>query len=883
MDLNAEAQEPPDATPDVGGIVRPAGFGGVTFAYSLEAQEPSDARSPKIASVASEPVTLVGELFDAAMDLPVAERERYLERSPANSGALREVRRLLAVAAAAGDFFDKLGDEIRPARNQPPRLEPGYVLNRKFRILRFVARGGMGEVYEAEHLIRGGRVALKVMTEARELAPGSFESFRDEINLAISVNHPNVCRVHDVDRAADPAGGDLVYFTMEFLDGRTLADILTESGPLPLDEVRPIVRQMASGLHAAHQAGILHRDFKSGNVMICGPAEKGAESRVVITDFGLSWSMKSNEANAPVSGATRGYASIEQLNGLEETEASDIFSFGAVLYEMVTGELPFDYEDRSAGVPVSPTRLRPDLPQKWETTILRCLEADPPKRYRSVLKVAEDLGCGTTARRLSPWWLAAVAALMIMAAGISAKWNGTAVLPPSVAVLPFDADTDDNRFIADGIADRLTDSLSQVPGLRTVARPAAQRLKDPGRHFAEAAKTFRVRYLLIGSVKARADRLHVTTEFVEAATGSDIWSGTEDLSPQELDTLEATVTRAAIQKLQLTVPPSQLASMDGPPTRNAEAYRDLLLGRYYAARRSRESLRESVDVLERAVRLDPAFSAAYAALAYSYNDLSIRSAGEWREPARRSAEAAQTAVRLNPNSATGYLVIALNKFLWDWDWDGAETYFKHSLALNPYSVDAHRMYGNLLSRRTRHPEALQQLSMARDLDPLSSAVRVAHATALLYAGETAKSLEAYREVIRTDPGYQNVYIPMSDALERSGLLSEAIQACEKGVALTGREGYAISSLARLYGLAGRREEAQAILTELSTLYANGAATPTEIAYVYLGLGDKEKAFDWIEKGIPQRNINLTMLKAGPEFEVLRTDSRYTSLLARMGL
>jgi tetratricopeptide (TPR) repeat protein len=290
-----------------------------------------------------------------------------------------------------------------------------------------------------------------------------------------------------------------------------------------------------------------------------------------------------------------------------------------------------------------------------------------------------------------------------------------------------------------------------------------------------------------------------------------------------------------------------------------------------------------VAVLEKAVALDPGFSAAYATLAYAYSDLSVRSAGNWRDPAVRSAAAAQTAIRLNPDSSVGYLVIALNKFSWDWDWDGAETYFKRSLGLNPSSVEAHRMYGTLLSRRTRHGEALAQIAAARDLDPLSSAVRVAQATALLYAGETDKSLEAYRQVVRTDPGYQNVYIPMSDALERKGLMAEAIEACEKGVALTGREGYAISSLARLYALAGRREEAQAILAELNSLYAAGSATPTEIAYVYLGLGDRDKALDWLEKGIPQRNPNLTLLKVGPEFEILRTDSRYTSLLARMGL
>jgi tetratricopeptide (TPR) repeat protein len=422
-----------------------------------------------------------------------------------------------------------------------------------------------------------------------------------------------------------------------------------------------------------------------------------------------------------------------------------------------------------------------------------------------------------------------------------------------------------------------------VPGVRVVARTSAQRLRDASKKLGEVAKQFHVRYVISGAVKKAGNRLHVTSEIVEASTGFQLWAGTDDLDPEQTETLCAQISRTVIHTLHVDAFPAQLTAIDRHLTKSPEAYQLYLLGRYHAARRNRAALEESVKVLQRAVDIDPEFAAGYAALGFSYYDLSARDRRDWGPLMGRSLDAAGRALKLDSNIAEAYLVIGCNQRTWGWDWNGAEESFKRALALNPSLVEGHRMYAHLLSRSARHTEALQQIDQALNLDPLNTGMKVSRATLLLYAGRTQEALEQYESVRSADPAYENVYIPMSDALELTGRMGDAIAACEHGVALTKRAAYALSSLGRLYGLAHRTAEANAILTELLERYKHDDASATEVAYLYLGLGDRDRAFEWLERGLPTRDSNLLLLKVGPEFEPLRSDSRYAGLLARLKL
>ncbi len=820
---------------------------------------------------------LVAELFDAAVDLPLPEWKEFLDRSAVDSEIRDEVLSLLAGTSEAAAFFEKLAADIQPLREQEPRLSPGEVLSRKFRVLRFVARGGMGEVYEAEHLIRGGRVALKVMTSATELRRDAFAAFQDEINHAKRIKHPSVCAVNDVDEAVDGAGGELVYFNMEYLDGVPLSERIAQ-GPLALAEARVLIRQMADGLDAAHRVNVLHRDFKCSNVMVCPPLKDGGGPRAVITDFGLARSLAGG-GMARVDGVTRAYASPEHIEGAAQSERSDVYSFGVVVYEMLTGQLPFDSDaDGPRRAPKSPRSLRPEIPRRLETAILQCLERDPEKRFASAGAAADEM-----LSQVQPWWFAAGACVLLAAIALLLGRMGPVAVPPSLAVLPFEVDGEENRYLAEGIADRVTDSLSQVPGLRVVSRLAVARYPASRVDFRATAEKFHVRYLLAGSLRKVGERYRVATEIVEASTGTDVWSEAPVLDEPALDGLSARVVRAAIQRLNLVVGAEQRAALGRPMTENSEAFKDYLLGRYYASRRSRQSLKDSVELLEKAVALDPGFAAAHAALAYAAADLSIRNGADWQRPAMRSVEAARRALAIEPNSVPAHLALALY-FSWrEWDWPGAEREFRRAVEIDPSLADAHRLLALLAGRLGRSTEALAEIDKAVDLDPLDSVIHVARGTLLLYGGAVDRSLAEYQGVVRADPGYENVYIPMTDALVVKGMLPEAAAAAERAAALTGRESYTISNLGRIYALMGRTAEAKAIAVELEGRYGVGEASAIQVCYPYLGLGDKDAAFRWIELAVAQRSTGLASIKVAPEFESLRGDSRYSGLLARMKL
>jgi len=830
----------------------------------------------------------VKDLFAQALEVPPGQRDAFIDRATDGDTTLRgEVFRMVAVFQPANRFFSQFCRHLGPAAAASWAFLPDEVLADRFRILRFLASGGMGEVYAAHDLELGVDIAIKVLRPDLASRAGMLDQFRTEIRLARTVNSPYVCRVYDVDRHRTPDRGEVSFFSMELLAGEDLRARIRRCGPISPGQARPFIRHMAEGLSAAHKEGVLHRDFKSGNVMICGGESEGP--RAVITDFGLA-RLARGEWQLSEDAATPAYVAPEQLERGEQGTATDVYAFGIVIYEMVTGALPFTGETalevarkRLHEPPIPPRKHRPDLDARWESVILRCLERDPAKRYRDPRDAARALGCydeNTLTRRA--WWLVAASAVPLGAIGWW-NWRAKPIDGPSLAVLPFRVDQSNLGYLADGIGDRLTDALTQIPGLRVVARAAAARFQEGASRPADAGRALRVRYLLTGSVKGDARRLRVSTGIVEASTGFQVWSGTEEISAEEAEGLSARLSRAVVHSLHVDALPAQISALDKRLTGNPEAYQLYLLGRHYTQEHTTDALKESISLLKRAVTLDPKFAAAYAALGYSYYDLARRNGADWATPFKQSVQAVGRALALDPNLADAYLVIACNKFHFEWDWSGAEQNFQRAIRLNPGFAAAYHSYGNLLSRRGRHAEALAQIDRAVELDPLNPAIQVARGVVLLYGGRVDEAVEQHQAVVRTNPGYENVYVPLADALERKGLLREAVESCERAMALTHRASYAVAAAARLYGLAGRTRDAHTALAELEGRYRTGGASATDIADVYLGLHDKDRALEWLERGFNARDQDMEQLKVGTEFDYLQQDSRYQTLVSRIKL
>ncbi len=816
---------------------------------------------------------MMKDLYDRASDLPPASWSEFLASECADVEMRAEVYRLLSLSDPAANFFSSLAREVGLVEGPPQTLEVGQELGGRFRIQAFIAAGGMGEVYEAEDLELGGRVALKLMKSSVSARLGSLQRFRDEIRLARTISDPHVCRVLDVAR-----DGDMVFFTMELLRGQTLAAILHERGALPLDEARALIRQMALGLDAAHRAGVIHRDFKSGNVIVCeGP-------RAVITDFGLARAV--DHVPGSPEGATPAYVAPEQLRAEPESPRTDIYSFGVVLFEMLTGTLPFDGINsletariRLHQSPRFPRKLRQDLPASWEPVLLKCLELDPARRYASPLEVARALGCLDEKPAVSRRDLLIGAAGLIPGAAALAWYRsrGRTTAALSIAVLPFESSDASIQFLADGIADRLTDALTKVPGLQVISRSAAKRVNKRE----DAGRLLNVRYLFTGKVSKSGPRLHVTGEIVDSATGFQAWAGTEDIDPAQAEVLSVTLSKAAIQSLKIEAQPADLSAMDRPLTSSAEAYQLYLLGRYHAERRSRDSLAESVSVLERAVTLDPNFTAAWAALGYAYFELGIRSGDRQREPLTRAQSCAEQALRLDGQNAEAYLVLGAVKHRWLWDWAGAEADFRKSVQLNAKSPVAHRLYAILLAYTGRNAEALREADAAMALDPLSPAMGVLRGVVLSFGARYDEAVAQFERVIAADPAYENVYVPYADALERKGRLSEAITAADRAVAQTHGASFALSVAGRMYGIRGDSQKAGAILSELLDRNRRGQATAGEIAPVYAGLGRNADALTWLEDGFSKRDQEMLALPVALEYLNLRSEPRFQQLLSKM--
>ena len=825
------------------------------------------------------------ELFEQAVDLDAAGRESLFERSGADSATREEILRLLGYREKAADYFSRLSDEIQALVRIEPLLECGEKLEGRFAIVRFLARGGMGEVYEAEDQELGGRLAVKVMRPGIVEHAGGLERFRNEIRLARGISSPHVCRVYDVGRHQE-SSRELIFFTMELLEGETLSDRLARDGPFAPAAARDLVRQMALGLDAAHRAGVLHRDFKSRNVMLC---QSGSGARVVITDFGLSRQVGAGTAAGLLDGATPAYVAPEQVERHEETERTDLYSFGVVLFEMMTGELPFAGDSpldtirkRLTEAPPPLRRLRPDLPRAWEKAILRCLQRDPARRFPSVLESARELGVLGEKPAVPRRGLLVGAAAACVAAIVA--WRRYFTAPPAagpvLAVEALDA-PEPLRFLADGVADRISDDLTDLPGVRVLARATTERLRSRQSRGASPAG-LRPTHVLSGAVEANGGEYRITLRLSSAA-GAEVWTRTRDVTRGELEGSSRAFVRELVHALKIDLLPAQMARVDRALTGDAVAYEQYLLGRYWLTRRDPAWLDESVRYLKEAVARDPGFAAAHAALGAALSHQAAVDGIYRPNLVQESNQEALRALGLNASEAEAHLVLARNAYAWDWDWKGAEEHFRRALELRPRLATGHQWYALLLELEGREQEALEQADAAVDLDPLDPAFAIVRADVLLAMGRTDEAIEQHRRLLSADPAYANGYVELSGAYAEKRLLPQAIEAAQRAVDLTGRASFALAQLGHVLALAGQADAARDILQELERRYRAGQASPSEVAQIYLGRGDLDKTFEWLSLGVPVRDFELLSLKVEPQYRVLRGDPRYRDLLARIQL
>ena len=554
----------------------------------------------------------------------------------------REGQATLGVGPQAGASADD-----RPEADLP-RLAPGEQLAGRFTVLRFVARGGMGAVYEANDVILRTRIALKVLQGRVTTDAAAMERFRREVLLARRVGHPNVCHVYELYQATTGSGVPIHFLTMEFLDGETLATRLARQGRMTTAEALPLVQQMCAGLAAAHAEGVIHRDFKSGNVILVprtgdSAHASGSETRVAITDFGVARASEPVGAPEALTGAgavlgTPEYMAPEQVTGGAISPATDVYALGVVMYQMVTGRLPFSAETPLATAarrinepPPRPEVATPGLDPRWSRTILRCLDRDPRRRFQDTGEVAAALSASPAGWRW-PLALAGAGVLLLGVLGLAvlarqakppalARGSQAAAVAakPSIAVLPFvDMSAEhDQEYFSDGVAQEIINALAQVPGLHVVARSSSFSFKGKSEDLRTVGQKLDVAHVLEGSVRKSGGRLRITAQLVSTADGYQLWSQTFDRQLADVFAVQDEIARAVVAALRMNVLPDRAGSAAGRRVTSPEAYTLYLRGLQLQNTGSASGLRAAIEEFERAIAIDPGYAPAHARIAES--------------------------------------------------------------------------------------------------------------------------------------------------------------------------------------------------------------------------------------------------------------------------
>src|SRR5579859_537751 len=780
-----------------------------------------------------------------------------------------------------------------------------------YRILEKVGAGGMGVVYRAHDDQLERDVALKLLPSGTLNDNASRRQFRKEALALAKLSHPNIETIYEFDTQ-----DGIDFLVMEYVPGKTLADRLA-GGALPEKEVVALGMQIAAAIEEAHRRGIVHRDLKPRNIAI---TERG---QAKVLDFGLAKllpqvnELTSDTLSDTQAGAgTLPYMAPEQLQGEPVDARADIYTIGAVLYEMATDIRAFPDELPSRVIdavlhhpPVPPRALNSRISPELERIILKCLDKDPGRRFQSAKELLVDLqrlGTTSTAQDPSaplrptptPWKRAAklatygsaallAVAIVLIAVNIGG-WRDRllALSRPSqirsLAVLPLENRSGDPEqdFFADGMTDELISELAKISGIRVISRTSVMRFKNSKLLLPQIAKSLKVDAVVEGSVQRVGDRVRIKASLVYAGTDRELWTQSYDENVRDVLTLESVVAEAIADEIQVQLTPQEVARLSRPRTENPQAHEAYLMGRYYWNKRTADGVLKSIAYLEQAIAKDPEYAIAYAALADSYHVLPELTSVTAAEAFPKARTAALKALELDNSLAEAHTALASIKEDYDWDWIGAEEGYKRAIELSPGDMLAHAWYSNLLLELGRYPEALAQARIAQQLDPLSVLANDNLSAILFYAGENDPSIDQCRKTLEIDPTSSQAHRHLAQAYAQKQLYSEAISELKKAIELSNGSAAARSELGYVFGISGNTEEARRILLQLKS---GADVSPYHLAIVYMGLKESDKALEALDEAVKRRSPGVVHLKIARQFQDLRKDQRFERMLIDIGL
>jgi serine/threonine-protein kinase len=738
----------------------------------------------------------------------------------------------------------------------------GAALAGRYTIERELGRGGMATVYLADDLKHHRKVAIKVLRPELGAVLGP-DRFTREIRIAAGLNHPHILPLYDSGEV-----GGLLWFTMPYVRGETLRQELVRQRQLPIGEALGIVRQVAAALEHAHARGLIHRDIKPENILL-------HEGEAMVSDFGISLALASEagkggggEDRLTGTGITLGtphYMSPEQAAGERSVDArSDVYSLACVLYELLAGEPPYTGATAQAVMakrftdPIpSVRRLRPTVPLAVERALVRALAIVPADRFPSASAFADALTAPA----------------------------GDETRSPSVAVLPFlnlSADPE-NEFFADGITEDVIAQLSKIRSLKVISRTSVMPFKKREQSLREIGATLQVGTLLEGSVRRAGDRVRIVAQLIDAEADRHLWAETYDRQLTDIFAIQTDVALKIASALEAELSRDERKRIHRKPTSDVRAYQLYLQGRHCYSRYTEDWVLKAIEYFQKAIAVDPSYALAHTGLALVYAEVAAGSGGRLRPDLAylEAKEAITKALALDGELGEAHSVLALLKFTHDFDWAGAEREFKLALELSPGGADIYDHYGWLCAALQRNDEALALVKRAQELDPLLHRADVANT--LLRMGRYQEALEAALRCVEFEPDYARGRSTLGWAYLKSGMPDQGLTELERAVALAPEYTLYLAQLGQAYAMAGKTANARDVLRQLEQLSQERYVSPYHMAYVYTGLGEPDRAIDFLERAYQERAGNVYGIKGSFLFTALHSHPRFMALLRKMNL
>jgi len=860
----------------------------------------------------------IKKVYYAALEVNANERAKFLDEACAGDDSLhREVESLLASHERSGTFL--AGPALEMAARAIADNESRSIVGREvgpYHVRSLLGAGGMGEVYLAEDARLARPVALKLLVSHFAGDEDRLRRFQQEALAASALNHPNIVTVYEVGEWEGKQ-----FIATEFVEGTTLRARM-RSRRLSLADSIDIALQIAGALAAAHGSGIVHRDIKPENVMV------RPDGLLKVLDFGIAKytakagtrakreALVQTTPGLPI--GTAAYMSPEQARGLSVDARTDIWSLGVILYEMITRRLPFPGAtptDRIAAIlerePTPISEQRRGLPPQLEQVINRMLAKNKDERYGEAAELAADLRKlratlgperragfdlpmpmrSLTSLIRSRLWVAVLSLVLLVGAIIGGYlyFSGRfaadqATRIDSIAVMPLVNVTNDpnTEYLSDGITESIISNLSQLPQLRVMARTSVFSFKGKEIDPKVAGQQLGVQSVLVGRLMQQGERLVIRTELVKVADGTQIWGAEYDRSLSDVLNVQQEISREISGALRLKLTGEEQNRLTAHGTRNSEAYQLYLKGRFHWNKFTEEGVRKSLSYFTQALAKDENYALAYVGLSDAYQLLG-QIGQRPNEVTPKGLPYVEKALTLDDTLAEAHTARAAYDLFYGWNWVVVERELKRALELNPSYAPAHDLYGQYLSGKGRHNDAIASNKRALLSDPLSVNSNANLALVNYYARHYDEAIEQCRKTLELEPNFFYATLYTGWAYGQQGKYEAAIAELNKMRDL--REGFvpATSELGYVYAISGRRAEAQKLVKELQERATHEFIDPYYVAIIYLGLDDQEQTFAWLNRAHQERSSWLLWMRVEPKFDRLRSDARFAELVQRVGL